>query len=159
VGDGVQQVYPADLRRAAREVDSLIKQLNRDMHAFKSGMSDYSMATIDKVTAERGKRIRGEDYDKSIAEKDGLQHSGATSDWLNPFGRFAEADRLQYHVDDVHLSALKDGESLAHALKRLSDALDAAADLYEQNEGKNSALSKTMMRRLLAGTITTGTKA
>jgi hypothetical protein len=155
VGDGAQQVYPADLRRAAEQVRTAVKHLTSGMDAFRDGMRNYSMATIDKVTAERGKRIRGEDYDKSIAEQDGLQHSGATSDWLNPFGRFTEADRLQYHVDDVHLSALKDGDSLADTLKRLSGALDKAADFYEQNEGKNSALSKKMMQRLLTGTTST----
>ncbi|MEV0842772.1 hypothetical protein AB0I55_24935 [Actinocatenispora sera] len=157
MGDGVQQVYPADLRQAARKVRELATQFAKDRSTFKAGMKNYSMDTIDKVTAERGKRIRGEDYDKSIAEKDGQQHSGATSDWLNPFGRFTEADRLQSHVDDVHLSALKDGKSLTSALQRLSGALDAAADLYEQNEGKNSALSKKMMQQLL--TATSSTKA
>jgi hypothetical protein len=156
VGDGkssgaAHQVDPFDLTRAARDVRKVARDLRKDTSTFKAGMSNYSMATIDKVTEERGKRIKGEDYDKSIAEKEGLQHAGATSDWLNPFGRFNEADRLQSHVDDAHLAAIEDGKDLADALDRLAGALFAAAKMYEQNEGRNSAISKKIMQQLLAG--------
>jgi hypothetical protein len=41
VGDGVQQVYPADLRRAAQEVHKALKQFESDMSTFKNGMCSY----------------------------------------------------------------------------------------------------------------------
>jgi len=154
VGDGgAQQVDPYDLRRAAEMVRDLARSFNKDgVEAFRSGMRNYSLAVLDQVAAERGKRIRGQDYDKSIAEQPGLQHVGATSDWVNPFGRFTEADRLQAHVDQAHQAALRDGASLVTTLRQLAGALDAAASYYEQNEGKNAELSKKVMQQLLTGT-------
>ena len=155
MGDGgAQQVDPYDLRRAARDVRSLANTFDTEVSAFQSGMRNYSLDVLDQVAAERQKRMRGEDYNDSLANKNGLQSSGATTDWLNPFGRFSEADRLQSHVDQVHKSAIKDGHSLVQALHRLARALYAAADVYEQNEGKNSALSKKVMQQLLNDTST-----
>ena len=148
---GSQQVDTYYLKRAADEVEQLARDFTKDISSFKSGMKNYSLDTLDEVSAERAKRIRGKDYDKSVAEQDGFQHAGATSDWLNPFGRFTEADEVQGRVDQVHKTAIDDGESLGQALDRLAGALRAAALEYERNEGKNSALSKKEMQQLLTG--------
>jgi hypothetical protein len=155
VGDGkssgaAHQVDPDDLRFAAHNLRKLASTFSDDgVIAFKSGMKNYSMATLDKVTSARSKRIHGEDFSKAAADPKGIQHAGATSDWLNPFGRFSEADKLQFEFDNVHLSATKDGEFLVAELKQLANALDAAADFYQKNEGKNTDLSKKMMKNLL----------
>ncbi|HEY3505807.1 MAG TPA: hypothetical protein VGN37_23845 [Actinocatenispora sp.] len=156
MGDGrpsstKQQVDPYDLRDAANALRKRARSFHDDvLTTFRQSMGPYSAVRLDEIAAERAKRIRGKDYDKSTAE-DKKVPAGATSDWLNPFGRFHEADRLMARVDDARADAITDGIEVLGELTRMADALDAAADFYEANEGTNTNLTKNLMQGFLAG--------
>ncbi|BCJ37983.1 hypothetical protein Athai_54860 [Actinocatenispora thailandica] len=141
---GAQQVDTYNLIDAATKVKELAGKegFGKALSAFQASMRNYSVKTLDKVAA-----------DQSSKSKD-FQSVGANASWVNPFGHFGEADHLLAHVDDVHQAAVEDGRDLMAALVRMAGALKAAADLYDQNEDKNSAVSKEVMRRLMTGSAT-----
>lgn len=141
---GAQQVDTYNLIDAATQVEELADKdhFGKALSAFRASMKNYSVTTLDKVAT---------DHD---SKPDDFQHVGANASWVNPFGNFSDADHLLAHVDDVHQAAIKDGQALMHALGRMAGALQAAADLYDKNEDKNSAVSKRVMQRLMTGSAT-----
>ncbi len=154
-----QQHDPYDLRDAAQQLRQLAKDMEKDcVGAFRSHMGNYTLDTLHDVAAERKKRMDHEDYDDSVANRKGVT-SGATTDWLNPFGRFTEADRLQLRVDDSFRDAVTDGGRAVGLITRMAEALESAAKFYESNEDTNTELSKKMMTSLLAGGSVTSRKA
>jgi hypothetical protein len=154
MGDHATKVDPHDLFAAARalrrQADSFQEHV---VGTFKKNMQPYSAERLDEIADERSRRIRGKDYDKSTAE-DKTVASGATSDWLNPFGRFHDADRLMARVDDARAAAIDDATEVMHELDRMAGALESAARFYEQNEGTNTDLTKKIMETYLTGSST-----
>ncbi|HEY3504438.1 MAG TPA: hypothetical protein VGN37_16870 [Actinocatenispora sp.] len=145
-----QKHDPADLRHAARTLHQLARDFERDaVDKFTHGMSPYTLDVLTAVADERGRRIRGQSYDHTKAETKDVT-SGATSDWLNPFGRFTQADTIQQHIDDAYQAARRDGLRTLGDITNLANALDAAADFYDANEHTNTQLTKTIMNRFLA---------
>ncbi len=146
-----QQHDPYDLRDAAHQLRQLAQDMQKDcVGAFKNHMKNHTLDTLHNVAAERKKRMDHKGYDHSVAESKGVT-SGATTDWLNPYGRFTEADRLQMRTDDAYQDAVKDGGRAVALITRMAGALEAAAKFYETNEDSNTELSKKMMTSLLAG--------
>jgi hypothetical protein len=148
VGDGKssskQQVDSYALRDAATKVEELAGEYHfgKALSAFSTGMRNYSVKTLDRVAAEHDSKPKD------------FQPGGANGNWVNPFGHFSEADHLLAHFDDVHQAAINDGHALIQSLGRMAGALSAAADLYDQNEDKNSAVSKKVMQQLMTGSAT-----
>ncbi|BCJ35012.1 hypothetical protein Athai_25150 [Actinocatenispora thailandica] len=150
MGDHATKVDPHDLHAAARAISRQADSFqDHVVGAFKKSMQPYSAERLDEIADERSRRIRGKDYDKSTAE-DKTVASGATSDWLNPFGRFHDADRLMGRVDDARAAAIQDATEVLHELKRMAGALERAARFYEQNEDTNTDLTKKIMETYLA---------
>lgn len=141
---GAQQVETYNLIDAATKVEELAGEdgFGKALSAFGASMRNYSVKTLDGVAA-------GHD-----SKQDDFQPGGANASWVNPFGHFSEADHLLAHFDDVHQAAIEDGRALVQALGRMAGALRAAADLYDKNEDKNSAVSKKVMQRLMTGSAT-----
>lgn len=151
MGDHATKVDPHDLHDAARalreQADSFQQHV---LGTFKKNMQPYSAERLDEIADERSRRIRGKDYDKSTAE-DKKVPSGATSDWLNPFGRFHDADRLMARVDDACAAAIDDAAEVRDELDRMAAALERAAKFYEHNEDTNTDLTKDIMQTYLTG--------
>jgi hypothetical protein len=151
MGDHATKVDPNDLRDAARAIRQQARAFqDHVLGTFEKNMQHYSAERLDEIATERGRRIRGEDYKKSVAE-DASVPRGATSDWLNPFGRFHDADRLLARVDDARITAIDDAHAVLQEMDRMAAALDRAAKFYEQNEGTNTHLSKKIMETYLTG--------
>ena len=153
---GKHQVDPDDLRHAARALRKQADAFEEHViNKFHTGMRPFSVERLDKISTERARRIRGKDYDESVAE-DKTVPSGATSDWLNPFGRCDEADHLFVRVDDARAAAIRDATEVLHEMDRMAGALERAAKFYEDNEHTNTALTKQLMERFLTGTAGAG---
>jgi hypothetical protein len=154
MGDHATKVDPNDLRDAARAIRKQARTFqDHVLGTFKKNMQPYSADRLDEIATERGRRIRGEDYKKSVAEDTSVP-SGATSDWLNPFGRFHDADRLMARVDDARSTAIDDAGTVLQEMDRMAGALERAARFYEENEGTNTHLTKKIMETYLSGSTT-----